>query len=47
MELSQTENPDKSWQKIWQNLNLQRYSKAVPFPVQPMVLELEPASTAL
>ena len=34
------------WQKVWQNLDLPRYSKAVQFPVQPVIIQLSPASTA-
>jgi len=34
------------WQKVWQNLDMKRYIKLVPFPVQPMLIELDPASPA-
>ena len=34
------------WQKVWQNLDLSRYSKAVNFPLQPVIIQLSPASTA-
>jgi surfeit locus 1 family protein len=34
------------WQKVWQNLDLPRYGKAVNFPVQPVVIQLSPESTA-
>lgn len=32
------------WQPRWQNLDLARYRQAVPFPLQPVVLELDPNS---
>lgn len=34
------------WQSVWQNLDLGRFSKAVDFPLQPIVIELDAASTA-
>ena len=34
------------WQKVWQNMDLERYADAVPFPMQPVVIRLDPASTA-
>jgi surfeit locus 1 family protein len=34
------------WQKVWQNLDLPRYGKAVNFPVQPVIIQLSPESTA-
>ena len=33
------------WQKVWQNLDLPRYVKAVNFPVQPVIIQLSPEST--
>ena len=35
-----------AWQSIWQNLDLARYGKAVSFPLQPVVLQLDADSTA-
>ena len=35
-----------AWQGVWQNLDLDRYGKAVNFPIQPVVLQLDPDSTA-
>lgn len=32
------------WQPVWQNLDLARYRLAVPFAVQPVVLQLDPES---
>ena len=34
------------WQKVWQNLDLPRYSKTVKFSLQPVIIQLSPASTA-
>jgi surfeit locus 1 family protein len=34
------------WQTVWQNLDLARYRTRVDFPLQPIVLELDPASPA-
>ena len=34
------------WQRVWQNLDLDRYSQAVPFPIQPVVIQLDPESVA-
>ncbi len=34
------------WQVVWQNLDLARYRTQVGFPLQPIVLELDPASPA-
>lgn len=34
------------WQAVWQNLDLARYRTQVDFPLQPVVLELDPASPA-
>lgn len=34
------------WQKVWQNLDLQRYSKAVPFSIQPVAVQLDSTSSA-
>ncbi len=32
------------WQTLWQNLDLARYRQAVGFPLQPVVLQLDPQS---
>ena len=34
------------WQTVWQNLDLKRYRAAVPFPLQPAVIRLDPGSPA-
>lgn len=30
-----------TWQPVWQNLDMARFSAAVPYPVQPVVIELD------
>jgi len=44
----QADNSDKDeiWQHVWQNLDLALYGKRVNFPVQPVVMQLDPASAA-
>jgi surfeit locus 1 family protein len=32
------------WQTVWQNLDLTRYRQSVSFPIQPVVLQLDPQS---
>jgi surfeit locus 1 family protein len=34
------------WQPVWQNLDLARYRQAVDFPLQPVILQLDPDSAA-
>lgn len=34
------------WQHVWQQLDMKRYAAAVPFPVQPVVILLDPDSPA-
>lgn len=34
------------WQPLWQNLDMQRYAEAVPFAVSPLVIRLDPNSSA-
>jgi surfeit locus 1 family protein len=34
------------WQPVWQNLDMARYAKSVPFAVQPFVVRLSPTSKA-
>ncbi|MDQ5879881.1 MAG: surfeit locus 1 family protein [Pseudomonadota bacterium] len=36
---------DAGWQMVWQNLDLDRYRKSVSFPLQPVVLQLDPQSS--
>jgi surfeit locus 1 family protein len=35
-----------TWQPVWQHLQIDRYAKAVPFSIQPVVVLLDPASPA-
>lgn len=37
---------DGKWQPVWQNMDMHRYAKAVPFEVQPFVVRLAPQSAA-
>ncbi|HEY8085939.1 MAG TPA: SURF1 family protein [Methylophilaceae bacterium] len=46
MELSDAKSDDSGWQKVWQNLDIKRYIKLAPFPVQSVVIDLDPASSA-
>ena len=34
------------WQTLWQNMDMKRYAAAVPFPVSPLVIRLDPESGA-
>ncbi|MBK7355060.1 MAG: SURF1 family protein [Propionivibrio sp.] len=34
------------WQSVWQNLDLHRYVNSAPFPIQPIVIELDAQSSA-
>jgi surfeit locus 1 family protein len=38
--------PEPGWQRVWQNMEMTRYAAAVPFPVQPVVVLLDPDSAA-
>lgn len=44
--LAEPEPIGDDWQTVWQHLDMKRYSQAVPFPVQPAVILLDPASPA-
>jgi surfeit locus 1 family protein len=37
---------DGEWQSVWQNLDMTRYAKSVPFAVQPFVVRLDSKSNA-
>lgn len=37
---------DGKWQQVWQNLDMTRYAKSVPFAVQPFVVRLDGKSKA-
>lgn len=36
------EPASSGWLAVWQNLDLARYKQSVPFPVQPVILQLDP-----
>lgn len=38
--------PREGWQPVWQNLDMPRYARSVPFAVQPLVVRLDPHSDA-
>lgn len=42
--LGSTAAQTSAWQPVWQNLELARFSAAVAYPVQPMVVELDAAA---
>jgi surfeit locus 1 family protein len=44
--LGPAENTSGAWQTVWQYLDMKRYARAVPFPVQPVVVQLDPQSRA-
>lgn len=44
LELAGPDKNQKSWQKVWQNLNIKRYTEAVPFSVHSAIMLLDPAS---
>ena len=44
--LAEPEPIGGDWQPVWQHLDMKRYSQAVPFPVQPVVVLLDSASPA-
>lgn len=37
---------DHGWRTLWENMDMERYAAAVPFPVQPVVVLLDPKSPA-
>lgn len=44
--LGEPEPLSGSWRRVWQHLDMPRYAQAVPFPVQPVVILLDPESAA-
>jgi surfeit locus 1 family protein len=44
--LGQPEPIGGRWRKVWQNLDMKHYQASVPFPVQPVVVLLDPKSPA-
>ncbi len=43
---SDSAGPKSDWQSVWQNLDLARYGGSVTFPIQPVVIQLDPDSSA-
>lgn len=44
LELTHTDSPADTWQKVWQNLDINKYKSAVNFQIQPITILLDPAS---
>jgi surfeit locus 1 family protein len=44
--LGPTAGPGAGWQRVWEYLDMKRYARSVPFPVQPVVVLLDPQSAA-
>jgi surfeit locus 1 family protein len=36
--------PSSGWQAVWQNLDLERFRQAVSYPLQPVIIQLDPAA---
>ena len=43
-ELEQPKPLDSGWQVVWQNIDLARLRKAVPFSLQPLIIQLDQTS---
>lgn len=46
LELARPDDTQQGWQKVWQNLDINRYKKSVPFAIHPISILLDPASSA-
>jgi surfeit locus 1 family protein len=44
--LEAPQTTDGKWQQVWQNLDMARYAKSIPFAVQPFVVRLDAKSKA-
>lgn len=40
----QNAREDGTWPRVWQNLDMERYARLAGFPVQPLVIQLDPQS---
>lgn len=40
-ELRHTEPLNSGWQTVWQNMDLKRYREAVPFQLQPVIIQMD------
>lgn len=38
---TEAQNTPMQWQSVWQNLDMARFGRAVPFPIQPIVIQLD------
>jgi surfeit locus 1 family protein len=36
--------PSSGWQAVWQNLDLERFRQAVSYPLQPVIIQLDPSA---
>lgn len=36
--------PTSGWEPVWQNLDLARFREVLPYPLQPVVIQLDPAA---
>ena len=46
LELSKPDIKQESWQIVWQNMSINRYKEAVSFSLHPIIILLDPASSA-
>lgn len=46
LELASSDTKQETWQKVWQNLNIKRYSAAVPFSVHSVTILMDPANSS-
>lgn len=44
-ELEQPESLENGWQIVWQNIDMERLRKAVPFSLQPLIIQLDQTSS--
>lgn len=44
-ELKQPESLESGWQIVWQNIDMERLRKAVPFSLQPLIIQLNPSDS--
>jgi surfeit locus 1 family protein len=36
--------PSSGWESVWQNLDIERFRRTVPYPVQPVIIQLDPSA---
>jgi surfeit locus 1 family protein len=44
--LAKPDSLNRAWQLVWQHMDMKRYAATVPFPIQPVVVLLDPGSRA-